>query len=854
MIVRGKVVTFFVASIALLSLLFPGTLAPWPPHAGGPPVISPRHPTESLVSSLSSATAQTATSNPVIATIPVGNRPVALAYDSTNNTIYVGNAGSSNISVINGSRDVVTATIPVSGIPSGMAFDPLNGLVYVTNEGGDNVTVINSTTNRVITTVPVGDRPYGIGVDSATGNVYVSNQGGSNLTVISGHTNTVTSSITTGGTYGWGVAFDDSNGYIYVSNQLSSNVSVIDGQTNTLVGSVAVAPLETAEPLGIAFDGANGLLYVANSVSYSYANVTVINGTTDRTVGSIPFPTPVESPYPGAAFDSVNGNIYVASDATSPPSITIINGSTDSVVAQIDAAQGSYLGYSPSVIAFDVANAHLYAAIEGSDSVAVINGSILYPDITSFRANPANITVGALTSLNVSVAGSPNDFGYFYSGLPPGCSSSDTNSLTCAPTKVGNYTVTVFVNNSAGNSKNSSTTLDVHVFPISSFSASPATVDVGIATNLSVSASGGVGTLSYFYAGLPPGCPTANVSTLSCTPSSYGNFDVKVFVNDTKGNSANATTTLVVDPTPSVSAVASSNPTDADVSSSFSATTSGGTGPFNYTWIFNSTSRAYGPRVSHSFPAAGNYTIRVYSNDSFGLSANTNYTVRVYPELNATLTSSNSTPLLGQTVAFVANVTGGLGPYNYSYSGFPPGCVSENKPAIGCLPTQADYYNVTVHVRDQNNVTVSSTVTVHVIFDFNVIVPTNTSAGSPFTISVNTNETFSGGTAFVPAAGFGAFTYNYTGLPPGCASEDASSITCTPTQAGTYHITINVHDQVGDHQTHTVVVNVVPAGSSSSGPALFSGTVDYAIIGGLVAIVAIAAVLIVTRSRRRTRD
>ena len=208
---------------------------------------------------------------------------------------------------------------------------------------------------------------------------------------------------------------------------------------------------------------------------------------------------------------------------------------------------------------------------------------------------------------------------------------------------------------------------------------------------------------------------------------------------------------------------------------------------------------------------------------------------------------------MGQTEAFVTNATGGAGPYNYSYSGFPPGCVSEDKAAVGCLPTQADFYNITVHVRDQNGVTVTSNVTVHVIFDFNVVVPTNTSAGSPFTISVNTNETFSGGTAFAPAGGFGAFTYNYTGLPPGCSSQDASSITCTPTQVGTYHITVSVHDQVGDHQTHTVVVNVGSAQSSGIS-SLFSGTTGYAVIGAIVAVVAIAAGVILLRSRRKGKE
>jgi YVTN family beta-propeller protein len=76
--------------------------------------------------------------------------------------------------------DSVIATIPVGDNPYMITFDSVNGDVYVTNAGlssvdSNTVTVIDPTTNKVISTVQVGDHPHGVGFDSRNGDVYVAN-------------------------------------------------------------------------------------------------------------------------------------------------------------------------------------------------------------------------------------------------------------------------------------------------------------------------------------------------------------------------------------------------------------------------------------------------------------------------------------------------------------------------------------------------------------------------------------------------------------------------------------------------------------------------------------------------------
>jgi YVTN family beta-propeller protein len=782
----------------------------------------------------------------LVTTIPVGGYPLSSAFDSINDTLYVaiGAGKLGNVSVINTSKEIVADTIPDAYAPTGIAFDSASGDVYVANFDGSNVSVFSSATNKLVATVPVGASPYGVAVDPASGNVYVSHYYGSNVTVIDSATEKSTQSVATG-TYPMGVTFDSQNGDIYVANQESNNVSVINGSSSRLVGSVETGESGTGST-SIAYDPTNGFLYVSNAGS---GNVSVINGSSNQLIGGIQVLQSTEQILEGVAYDSSNGVVYVA---TTGGSIELINASTNSVIGSVNA---SFESTSPRFVTYDPSNRLVYVSPGAPDNVSAINGSVIYPAISSFRANPSSVTVGNGTTLSVAVVDHPADIAYAYTGLPPGCTSVDLPAVSCTPTRAGSYLVTVYVNDSLGIGTNLTTEVGVNVFPILSFGPDPAVVDVGVTTRFTVDAVGGIGTLSYDYTGLPPGCASANRPSLACDPTSAGTFDIKVFVNDTEGNSANSTTALVVDLAPSVVAIATPSPTDANATTVLSASTTGGTGPFNYTWIFNGSIRAYGVAAAHVFPSPGNDTVRVYANDTFGLVSVGMTTVRVYPQLVVDLASSNETPLLGQTVAFVTTVSGGLGPFNYTYTGFPPGCVSEDKPAIGCLPTQADFYNITVGVRDQNGITANSTAMIHVVFDFNVVVPSNTSAGSPFTISVNTNETFSGGTAVLPEGGIGTLTYNYTGLPPGCASQDKSAITCTPMQVGRYFITVNVHDQVGDHNSHTVVVNVVPAKSSNAGSSSpFSGAVGYSIIGAIVAAAGVVGVLFVLRSRRKKSE
>ena len=75
--------------------------------------------------------------------IPVGSQPGGILRNPTNNNLYVTNSGSSTVSVINPTTNVVTGTIPTGSTPAGIAYNTNNNHIYVTNFGSNTVSLIH---------------------------------------------------------------------------------------------------------------------------------------------------------------------------------------------------------------------------------------------------------------------------------------------------------------------------------------------------------------------------------------------------------------------------------------------------------------------------------------------------------------------------------------------------------------------------------------------------------------------------------------------------------------------------------------------------------------------------------------
>jgi len=139
----------------------------------------------------------------VLTNITVGEYPNTIAVNPITNLVYVANLGSDSVSVIDpfinnnfsnkdSERDMgsVVANIPVGDEPEDIDINPNTNTIYVSNAQSDTVSVIDGKTNKVSTNIPV-ENPRGIAVNPNTNTVYVTHRDSNIVSVIDGNINAV---------------------------------------------------------------------------------------------------------------------------------------------------------------------------------------------------------------------------------------------------------------------------------------------------------------------------------------------------------------------------------------------------------------------------------------------------------------------------------------------------------------------------------------------------------------------------------------------------------------------------------------------------------------------------------------
>lgn len=324
-----------------------------------------------------------ATTNRVVATVPVGVSPQAIAVDTHTGSVFVGNYGSSNVSVLNATSFAVNRTIPLaaSDAPSAACFDPVTNEILVTSGALGIVTVLNASIGAVVANITVAPALAhanldAIAFDSTNHAVYTADAVGRVVNVLNVSARTVRTNISVGGEPS-GVAFDPVQNTLYSTNLLTENVSVIDPVTNRVVAS----PRLSTSPWGVAFDPTNRDLFVSNSTSYGeegLGTVMSVNTSTPR-VGTIsgfgfaPSAPPLGYGTYDETYDPANGRLYVllsvydGANATTYEALGVVDGRTGTRISVLP------LEYGLSCLAFDTANQVVYVGA-GSPSGGYLLG------------------------------------------------------------------------------------------------------------------------------------------------------------------------------------------------------------------------------------------------------------------------------------------------------------------------------------------------------------------------------------------------------------------------------------------------------------------------------------------------
>src|SRR5213592_2290970 len=254
---------------------------------------------------------------------------------------------------------------------------------------------------------------------------------------------------------------------------------------------------------------------------------------------------------------------------------------------------------------------------------------------------------------------------------------------------------------------------------------------------------------------------------------------------------------------PPLSAIFSYDPSSPQVGQqvTFSASASGGTTPYSFSWSFGDGASGTGSSTTHTYSSAGTFNVVLTVKDSGSpqQTATSQQSVSVSsppPSLTASFVYSPSTPQVGQQVTFTASVSGGTAPYTDSWS-FGDGSTGTG-PSVTHTYSSAGSFTVTLTVKDsgvpQQTVTSQKAVT--------VTNPPPTLAAS-FSFSPSSPQTGQQVTFTASATG-GTTPYSYTWTFGDGSTGTGASVSHTYTTAGTFNVVLTVKDSSSPQQSVSV--------------------------------------------------
>ena len=336
-----------------------------------------------------------ASADSVLTSIPVGS-PSAVAVNATSNQIYVTNADSGPLTVIDGATNTVSRVIPVGSDPVSVAFDSATGEIYVACYATDNIVAID-VVNQAINSISLGFSPLSVAVDQTTDQVYAVGDGSDSVAVIDGTTYTV-SAIKTNSTLK-SLAVDEATNKVYVvTDDTVTALDVTSGLSSILYSGAA--------PVAVAVNPDTDRIYAVDLGNDSVAVINDLGNVSTVAAGTDPV---------AAAVDPATNMIYAADNGSDD--VTVIDGATD-----MPTSIG--VGAHPVGVAVNPATDMIYVACEGGNEVTVIAGSAaVLPATNTVPANPSTAAgtpaTQTVVSLTVGQAGYTVNGAVYILDAPP---------------------------------------------------------------------------------------------------------------------------------------------------------------------------------------------------------------------------------------------------------------------------------------------------------------------------------------------------------------------------------------------------------------------------------------------------
>ncbi len=277
-------------------------------------------------------------------TINTGQSPRNIIYNKSNNKIYISHPDAGLISVINAASNTAEGTITVSGMPFSLALNSSGTKLYSSDfRPNGSISTINTQTNTEVSNLLNFIAPEGLVVSPDSSRLYVANTEANNnpgfISVIDTNNYSTIATIPTGiGSNSIDISPDGSR--LLVTNDggvnLGNTVSVIDTATNTIINTILVG----INPHQVIYNSTGTKAYVMNThysagpfPGSSNGSISVINTQTNTVTNTIPV-----GPVPGGIALSPDDNVlYVTIGGvnSSGNKVAIISTLTNTVVGEI---------------------------------------------------------------------------------------------------------------------------------------------------------------------------------------------------------------------------------------------------------------------------------------------------------------------------------------------------------------------------------------------------------------------------------------------------------------------------------------------------------------------------------------
>lgn len=271
------------------------------------------------------------------------------------------------------------------------------------------------------------------------------------------------------------------------------------------------------------------------------------------------------------------------------------------------------------------------------------------PQVTISPAFP-QICVGVSTTLT-AVIGSPTPISSYVWNTSP---VSNTPSIVVGPSSSTSYTVLVTDNNTC--TATATRLVTVNANPTVTISPNPANVCRGTAINLSTSVVGGTPSYTYSWNNGAGSTPNINVTPLST-------ITYTVVVTDANSCTAITSRNVNVQDVPTAVISPASVAVCLGTSATVTASPSGGTTPYSYSWSGNSSITN---TAIYNLPSSQNVNLII--SDVNGCSATIPKFIDVLPNPQVNVVPPAATICQGASVNLIATASGSNAPYSYRWS------------------------------------------------------------------------------------------------------------------------------------------------------------------------------------------